>query len=370
LTATDGLLTAATSTGFAVAAVQSLRTSIVTDTLAPAVVAGAKVHDRVVVSETNLLAKTTGTVTTDVYAYNQSAGTVELGSYSRKFTWVTGKTYAVTVPISLISSTLDGTYEVYAIVQDAAGSSGIAVTAQRLTVAAPFISLTPSVTRVTLASAVVGGSKSKAVATVKITNGGNVASTGTTTVGIYASPDGNTDDAVLIEPLPKKISIKPGGSATIAVPLKLIPASLDGTYTILAEVTDPDGQTTSVNSGTTVQVAPAFVSIAASSAVFSPSTIAAGKTATLTVTLENRGNVPTTGQATIGIGLSTDGTTEAPNPASLFKTVALPVAKPVVLHLKFTIPSTTEAGAYFPFLTYTQDGDSTQTVGTARIAVG
>jgi hypothetical protein len=370
LAASDGALTPTTSASFTVTPAGTLLPTIVNDNLPAAVVAGVKLRGTVVVYLTNSAANTSsGPVTTSVYANATDGTRTLLGTVTNKLKVAADKTARVTVPVPLIPAALDGSYTLQAVTTDTAGNPSSSPAGSTFAAAAPFIALTPGVSRITLAAAVVGGSNTKGSAVVKVSNTGNIASTGLTTVGIYASPDGSAADATLISSVTKRLTIKPGGSTSVSVPLKLIPASLDGSYTILARVTDPASAVTSTPTRTTVNIAPPFVSIAATAVAVSQGTVAPGKSATLSITLENNGNIAATGQATIGIGLSSDGVTQAASITSLLKTVTLPVGRPVVLHLKFTIPAATAAGTYYPLVTYDQDGDSTQTVGTAGFDV-
>jgi hypothetical protein len=370
LTASDASLTPATSAAFAVTPAGTLQPTIVRNNLPAAVVAGARLRGTVVVDLTNIAANlSSGMVTTDIYATAADGTQTLLGTVTSKLKVAANRTAKITVPVSLIPAALDGSYTLQAVTQDTAGNPSSSAAATTFNASAPFITLTPAVTKLTLPSAVVGGSKSKATAVVKISNTGNIASNGLTTAGIYASPDGLASDATLIASVTRKLNIKSGGSASVSVPLKLIPATLDGSYTIIAEVTDPNSAVTGTPTGTTVDIAPPFVSIHASSAAISAASVTPGNTTALTITLDNTGNIPATGQATIAIGLSTDGVTQSIDITTLLKTITLPVDKPVVVHLKFLIPDSTAAGMYFPFVTYEQDGDAAQTVGSASFSV-
>jgi hypothetical protein len=368
LTATDGSLTQTTSSTFAVSIPGTLVPTISSSHLPASVVAGSKVHDVVVVKESDdATAKATGTVTTDIYA-SANGALVVLGTATRRSTFLPNKSYSVPVPITTIPSTLDGTYSIVATVLDTNGNPKTSSAGPSISIGAPVIALSETVSKLILPAAVVAGAKTSTVADVKVTNSGNIASTGPTTIGIYASPDGLQSDATLIADITREIVIQPNHSAVVPVPLKQFPAGLDGAYTVLIQATDSIGDTSGYNTGSTVNISPATVSFTASTPIVTPSSITPGKSGTFTVTLENTGNIATSGAATITINLSTDGTSIQSQLTSLSRTVIIPAGKHTVLKLKFTIPSNIAAGSYFPLFTYSQDGASVQ-ASAASISV-
>jgi hypothetical protein len=260
-----------------------------------------------------------------------------------------------------------GTYSVQVQVTDPLGNTS-STSAGTLVVSPRIIALSETFTRLTLLKSVVSGSATRAVASLRITNSGNVISAGTTSVAIYASPDGLFTDATLIAQINPRLSIPAKRSAPVTVQLKQIPASLDGSFTILAQVTDPNGVVTSVSSDTVVNIAPPIVTLAATVSA-APFTIAAGKTVTLTLDISNSGNIPSTGNATISLGLSSDGSTELPGSTTLNRTVTIPNGKTVPLRLRFTVPVGTTPAMYFPFVSFTQGGNTITAIGTVKITL-
>jgi subtilase family serine protease len=368
LNATDGSLNGAQSDSFASSVPGTVVPTVKHSTLATSYIAGSKVHASITLDQsTTATAGITGMVTTSVYAITPGGTTTLLGHVTRSTKLKSGKSYALSIPITQLP-TIPGPYTVQVQVTDPLGNNS-STTVGTFDVVSPVIALQPVFTRVTLASAVISGSATRAVATLRITNTGNVISTGTTTIGIYASSDGLVSDATLIAQVTPRLSIAPNRSAVVTVPLKKIPAGLDGNFTILAQVIDPKTNVTTVTSNTTVNIAPATITLSASISSTLPSSIAAGKSATITLDITNTGNTPSTGTAQITLGLSSDGTTTLPGSTTIGRAITIPNGKTVVLRLKLEIPTGTAAAMYFPFITFSQAGNSVTAFGTSEITV-
>jgi hypothetical protein len=111
-------------------------------------------------------------------------------------------------------------------------------------------SLSETISRTTIPASAAAGAKSRALVVVKISNGGNIITPGKTTVSLYASQSGFVDGAAsrmnfVIPPL----RIRPGKFALVVLPAKQIPAVAAGMYTILVQVIDANGGTSTVTSG-------------------------------------------------------------------------------------------------------------------------
>jgi subtilase family serine protease len=369
LTATDGSLTAATSNSVTITTPGVIAPAITHSTLATSLVSGAKVKSVVTLNETNTSANiSSGTIVTNIFATSSDGTQVLLGTVSKKESLKASKRVAVSVPITTVPSTLVGTYVLQAQIVDPNGQNQI-VNGTALTAAAPFISLSEAITKLTLASAVIGGAKNKATATVKVTNTGNIPSAGVTTTRIYLSPDGTINSGEVINSVTKSLTIKPGASDLITVPLSQIPSTLMGKLDVLAEVTDPNAVRTFVNSGSQVTVASPFVDITGTVTAPVPATIAPNGSVSITLTLTNTGNIAAAGSARFIIGISPDGTTQYPGPTTLMKTVNILPGKSLVEKLKIIIPDGLTAGKYFPFITFDQTSTSVNIIGTTAMTV-
>ncbi len=86
--------------------------------------------------------------------------------------------------------------------------------------------------------------------TLSISNSGNIITPGNTTVALFATTGGTIDDtSTQIAALTKRLKIKPAKSSKVTVTLKLLPTLAAGSYAIVAQVTDPDRQVTTVSAG-------------------------------------------------------------------------------------------------------------------------
>jgi hypothetical protein len=140
------------------------------------------------------------------------------------------------------------------------------------------------------------------MARVVITNHGNVAAKGTTTVALSASPTMNVAGTG-INSLARNLNIRAnGGTATVLVAFKALPNLADGDYYIVASVTDPFGGTSVASSAGTTHIAAPFVSLALAFGSIPPTVLAAGAPLILT----NGGNIDDNSVLTATIGFSTD----------------------------------------------------------------
>ncbi len=372
LTATDGALTPATSIAFSSSIKGTLAPTILKSTLPLSAVGGSKVHATVSINATNLATTTTtGTVITTIYA-SENGALVSLGSVTKKMKVAVGKTYPISVPIKLIPASLSGTYSLVATVTDTAGHSytSPALAGTSLKVALPYIALSPTVSKLTLPASVVGDSKTSAVAVIEVANSGNITAAGTTTIGLYSAPAGASSGAAPIATLNRKLSIAPGKSVAVTLPLKMIPATLSGSYDLYAQVTDPNAVVTTSATAGTVNVSPAHVSFTVSDVSATPSVITTGTTVEMTFTVANTGNIASTGPATITLGISSDGISMLSQLTTLGESKSIAPGKSTVLKFRFKYIVAASSGSFYPFVTFEQDGISTNAAGTTMISIG
>jgi cyclophilin family peptidyl-prolyl cis-trans isomerase len=322
-------------------------------TVPATIVAGNAASGSTVVTVTNsetTLAK--GTITVNVYASTTGildSTAILVGTAKKGVKLATGKAVAVGVAVKIKTTTLAaGTYTLLSQTVDLAGNLSTAVVGPTLTVAPAVVTFTATMTKLTTpATAVVAGAKTKAAAVVKIANSGNVASTSPLMISLYASTDGTVADGTLIRTLPVKVAIKPGKSATITVPLSAYPAVANGTYSIVAAISDGAGNPATAVSGSTVAIDAAFVDLAAEKTT-GPKTAVIGKNATVTVSFVNNGNFNATGLVPMAVGLSAnaDGS-DAFSLGTVFVKTNLPAGKTQTA--KFAVPVVTglATGTYY-----------------------
>ena len=192
------------------------------------------------------------------------------------------------------------------------------------------------------------------------------------TVKLYASATGTLDPtAALLATASRKVSLRPAAKTRINVPVNVVPAALTaGRYTLIAQVTDPAGQTSATAAGPVVTAASPFVSLSASAVKVTPVTVHPGKTATLTLTLSNGGNVATTGTAAATISLSVGATTQATTLATLAPRPRIKPGGHARLALRFRVPANQAAGVFVPSVTLTANGSTATAAGATPFTVG
>ena len=231
-------------------------------------------------------------------------------------------------------------------------------------------SLTATVARSTVPTSVIAGATTKGTVAVTVTNTTAAILKGTAKVALYASTDGSIDStSTLIATVSRPVKLKSSKAASIAVPVKKLSLPA-GTYTLLAQVTDPSGNT-SVATGSALTVAPATITLSGNIGAVTPSATTPGKSISFTLTLANSGNVNSTGAAQLAVYLSTDGASLSIPVSTITKRLTIRAGgKPVAVRLKVKVPTTAAAMNLFPLVGITQ-GTATATVaGTGAIAIG
>lgn len=187
-----------------------------------------------------------GTVVVNVYAstsptFDASADQL-VGTVTRNVNVKAGKTVSTTVPIKGIPAALaDGTYYLLVQSSDTAGTSIAAAAPGTFTVAAPFVSLSGTVTSQKLSSPLTSDAKAKGTVKILIVNNGNVIDNGFS-IDLMASSDPDTTGTSILTST-KSTKIKPGKSVTVSLSLKSLPVLAAGSFVLVAQITDANGGT-------------------------------------------------------------------------------------------------------------------------------
>jgi hypothetical protein len=250
LTATDGALSAATSTPFNITAAispPSLVPALGTVKLPSSVVAGAKLNAKVPVIVTDQGSAYKGSVTTNIYADTGTSldgNQVLITSLTKTVSLKAGKSQTFNFTIKSLPSTLpDGTYYLLAEVVDSTGATNVTATTQTVAVAAPFVQPSVSVGAVTPANIAINKSGSVQIV---VTNYGNVAGSGiNVTLGL--STDGVTPvTGVTLASTTGSAKIQPDKSKTFKLHFKVTSALAAGSYFPYVSVTLGGVSTTEV----------------------------------------------------------------------------------------------------------------------------
>lgn len=176
--------------------------------------------------------------------------------------------------------------------------------------------LAPSITTSTLPPSVVAGTAVHGAVRLSIANQTGAAVKGRSTIAVYATTDGEIDSSsVLLGQVVKSLSAKAGKSLVASVPIHLTAGALPaGSYTLVARVTDPAGQTNDSAAGATLNAAPAFIAL---SEVLSKSSIPTSAASgakihgSVSLAVTNSGNISTPAPTTVELFATTAGVVDA-----------------------------------------------------------
>jgi hypothetical protein len=234
----------------------SFATTIARSSLPTALVAGSPAAGTVTLDLANATAGSVkGNVTIQLFASVDGSidgSAVMLAHSVRAINLKTGRSMVEALPVRIAAATLPAAqYTLIARVIDPSGNNNDSSSGPALTVAAPFVALSETFARTTIPTTAVASTKSRAFAVLRITNNGNITTPGSTTAALFASLSGVVDgNATQLNSVTQHLRIRPGKSVLLTIPLKQIPAMAAGAYTILAQVTDPNGLVTSGTAGT------------------------------------------------------------------------------------------------------------------------
>ena len=214
--------------------------------------------------------------------------------------------------------------------------------------------LSEAITKSTVPGSVVAGSSVHGAVSVRIANTGSFTESGRATITIYASSDGTVDgNSIQIGSASiKRLSLRAGKSGEFSVPIKSLPKTLNGVFTLFAQVTDIAGNTTVSSTGPALTAAAPFVAFSETfiSATPAPADASGQKTRTaVKLKIANHGNIASTGKSTIAVYVSpdtsaADGTLIRSLPQTL---VLKPGASREVTVPLLTIPSIAQGSYHF-----------------------
>jgi uncharacterized repeat protein (TIGR03803 family) len=349
LNASDGTDISATSDTFSIAAAGTsiLNPAISRSTLPGSVIAGAAAHGVVTVKVTNTGSGTQhGTVTEAIFASQDGAidgSSVPLGSFTGNLNILTNRSKTVAVNIASVPASLDGTYTLLVKLTDSNGNISESTTGPTLTVAAPFIGFSETVIKTTLHPTDVSGGKTSGLVFFKVTNGGNIASTGLSQVDLFLSSDGTAADGTLIRTVKMPIVLRPGAGRTISLPLLSLPAVSDGSYNVVVQIIDHRGDVTQAASAGQYHLATPFISLVPS---LGTEAIARNGSAVVTFTVTNDGNIAPNLASTVSLYASPDGNiSDGAMLISRSEKLLLLPGQSRLLHLRLTAAQQSQASA-------------------------
>ncbi len=311
LSAADGALAGGPSAPITITApggAAGLTPTIVSTSLPASIVAGAKFKGSININVTNPSATAEKGFTIDVFASTDKIlstpddklviGVHESATINAK------KTSPFSIQLTTLPAGLpNGAYFLIVETIDAAGNKKTVSTNTRITVAAPNVALTETVTS-TLPASLISGAPVKGTITVTITNHGNVAGTGPTPIKVTASTTAGTPGTHIVSQS-NSLNLPIGVPVKVTFQITSLPALAAGRYFFVAQVTEPLHHTTTIatSAARTTIAAPVISLISSLAAV---ANINAGDILTLT----NNGNIDdkSTFHFTLGFSLDHAGT--------------------------------------------------------------
>lgn len=348
-------------------------------TVPPVVVGGQIIDATLTVATTDALA-VNGAVTFRLYVSSDNA-IESSATFVRTFiapeNVKTGVQFAVNFPILSLPTTLPtGFYRLLVQATDPVGNIAIATSGPGVEIVAPAVSYSANFTQITLPAQSVSGARTPAVASILLSNDGNIPSRGLITEQLYLSPDGSVADGTLVHTTGQLLFLFVGNQVAIRVPLVQIPVGLLGEYYLVGVITGRTGATTTIASTSTYDILPGAATISARINFVRPATINpdTSKSAAVSVTLTNTGNIPAGGAAdpfALTLGLtSDDGTQTIPLETFSSAIVLNPgQSKTVKLKFKSSLLASVTAGTWLPTITVGAIAGSAATSATGATPI-
>ena len=233
--------------------------------------------------------------------------------------------------------------------------------------------LTPLGERGTVPTHVVAGAKVRGTVTVTLDDTAAAATKGPATVNLYAVTAGQAAaDGVRVGSARYGRRLAGGRSARVAVAVR--PVTLpDGSYTLVAVVTDATGGTSTAITGPAVVVAPPNIALSAVVTKLSTAAVTPGGPLSFTVTVTNSGNVNSVGTASLAVHLSVDGTAHTvlvPSHRGVPRSTTVKAGRAVSFRVTVTVPAAAAAMDLYPLVAFAQDGQTATAAATTTVTVG
>jgi len=216
---------------------------------------------------------------------------------------------------------------------------------------------------------VVAGIKLKKSVPFTITNPTSALIKGSVTIVLYASSSSTSiAGATPLATVVKKVALKPSKALKLKIAIPTFPMALAaGTYNVVAQLTDFTNLTRLAALPGNVTVAAPFIQPVVSAGALTPVSIAADKHGSITLTVNNTGNIDAVGVMSIQVTASTDGVTAIAGAPliSTSKKIRIKAGGSVKIKLRVTIPAGQTAGQYFPLATVALNGVTANAAGPA-----
>lgn len=193
-------------------------------------------------------------------------------------------------------------------------------------------------------SSVVAGQKVNVSQHLTVTDTSTATVAGNVTAKLFLSTGTSVDsNSIQLATTTKHVKLKPHGHLQVPFKVAKLPATVpNGTYHLVAEITDPSGNVVDAPSATTISVAPPEISLSGAFAK-TPVPGKTGKTS-LTFTVGDTGNTTATGNLAFNIDSSPDGLlSDATQITTSSKKINIHAGKSMKITTSVVLP----AGTYF-----------------------
>lgn len=344
-------------------------------TIPPVVVGGQVLDQTLTVAMTDAI-PVNGAVTLRLYVSSDNAidfSATFVRTFIASENFKAGVQFAVNFPILSLPTTLPtGFYRLLVQATDPVGNIATATSGPGVEIVAPAVSYSATFTQISLPAQSISGARTPAVASILLSNDGNISSQGLITEQLFLSPDGSVANGTLVHTGGQLLFLHVGDQVALRLPLRQIPDGLSGEYYLVAVITGRTGATTTIISPSTYSIEPGAAVISARINSFTPTTVnpATSKPATLSITLTNSGNIPAGGAGdpfTLTLGLtSADGTQTIPLQSFSAAILLNPgQSKTVKLHFRSSLLTSVSAGTWLSAIAVSAIAGSPATSATA-----
>lgn len=231
--------------------------------------------------------------------------------------------------------------------------------------------VTPVIEAATLPAVEISADREIGMVTIDLVNQTQSPQDGRISLALYLTSDGQIDNSsVKLVATARHVNLVPGATAIEFLQVTSFPYHLpDGSYTILAQAIDPAGNASVSASGATVLLPAPFTQLQTAVGALGQAKIHPGNLDTVGVTITNEGNAVFSGPIELTLGLSIDDQTDAYPLRSASRTLRLGAGASVTLTLQFVISKTQPAASYLPFVSITDNGNTTPSVGGSVLTV-
>jgi probable HAF family extracellular repeat protein len=226
--------------------------------------------------------------------------------------------------------------------------------------------LAPTVKTSTFPTSIIIGKPVHGVITFSVTNTSGSVQKGVAQTSLYLAPGSSVDaNSIFLGRISKHVNLKPRATISFALSIAKLHAGVpSGNYHLVAQTTDPSGETSTSIATSLISISAPHVALSATLNPVRPTTARRGTSAAATILLSNTGNIAASQTADIDLGYTLDESTEAASIVKMTRPLHIGANKSGRLVLSFVVPRTLTPGTYTPIVTITESGSTSSAVST------